>query len=429
MWTNRLQLHPRIREVGKLNFQLDERTEELRRELLDFMDRHVFPSEEILAKQVADAGHSLSFEPPVKDELKRIAKGAGLWNLFLPDTRWGAGLTNLQYAPLAEITGWSKELAPEATNCSAPDTGNMELLALFGTPEQCDQWLVPLLEGTIRSTFSMTEPAVASSDPSNLETSIRREGDEYVINGRKWWASGAFRDRCKLLVVMGVTDPDALRHQRHSMILVPRDTPGVQLRRSTTVFGYSHSTLGGHAEIVFEDVRVPADNVLGDEGAGFAIAQARLGPGRIHHCMRLIGQAERALELMCRRALDRVAFGKSLAEQGVVQEWIAEARIEIEQARLLVLKTAWLMDTVGNKGARTEIAAIKVSVPSVVGRVFDHAIQVFGGAGVSDDLPLAHFFADARYLRIGDGPDEVHKMSVARREIRKYETQSSGRTV
>jgi acyl-CoA dehydrogenase len=410
-----------------MDFAFDERTEELRRSMLDFMDRHVFPAEELLAAQVAAVDDPMSFEAPVKDELKRAARDAGLWNLFLPESKWGAGLTNLQYAPVAEISGWSPDLAPEAMNCSAPDTGNMELLALFGTPEQQDQWLVPLLEGETRSTFSMTEPAVASSDASNIQTRIERRGDEYVVSGRKWWSSGALRPRCALLIVMGVTDPEAGPHQRHSMILVPRDAPGVRVLRSTPVFGYQHPTYGGHAEIVYDDVRVPVENLLGGEGSGFAMAQARLGPGRIHHCMRLIGQAEYALALMCKRASERVAFGKRLADQGVVQQWIADARIEIEQARLLVLKTAWLMDTVGNKGARTEISAIKVAVPSTAARVIDHAIQLFGGAGLSDDFPLAHFYSDARLLRIGDGPDEVHRMSVARRELRKYEQGSDAR--
>jgi acyl-CoA dehydrogenase len=404
-----------------MDFALDERTEELRNQLLGFMDAYVFPAEATLGAQVAAAEDPLSFEAPVKDDLKRVARAAGLWNLFLPNSPWGAGLTNMQYAPLAEITGWSPELAPEALNCSAPDTGNMELLALFGSPEQQDRWLVPLLEGEIRSSFSMTEPAVASSDASNIRTTIERQGDEYVVNGRKWWTSGALRARCELLVVMGVTDPTGGPHQRHSMILVPRDAPGVKVQRSTPVFGFDHPTFGGHAEITYDDVRVPLENLLGGEGTGFAMAQARLGPGRIHHCMRLIGQAERAFDLMCKRASERTAFGKTLAEQGVVQEWIADARIDIEQARLLVLKTAWLMDTVGNKGARTEISAIKVCVPNVVARVVDHAIQVFGGAGLTNDFPLAHFYADARLLRIGDGPDEVHRMSVARRELRKHE--------
>jgi len=407
-----------------VDFALSERTEELKHELLYFMETHVYPAEPVLRSQVAGAVDPLSFEAPIKDDLKKEARSRGLWNLFLPEHKWGAGLTNLEYAPLAEITGMCNELAPEALNCSAPDTGNMELLARFGSHEQQDRWLVPLLEGEIRSCYSMTEPEVASSDASNIKTSIVRDGDEYVVNGRKWWSSGAMRARCELLVVMGVSNPDADPHHRHSMILVPRDTPGVNIIRSVPVFGYTHPTFGGHAEIVYDNVRVPAEDLLGEEGNSFGMAQARLGPGRIHHCMRLLGQAERALELMCRRAHERVTFGKKLAEQGVVQEWIADARIEIEQARLLVLKTAWLMDTIGNKGAKTEISAIKVSVPAVVSRVHDHAIQVFGGAGLSDDFPLASFYTDARYLRIGDGPDEVHRMSVARRELRKYEAPS-----
>jgi len=403
-----------------MDFAFDDRTEQLRAELADFVHTRVVPAEPLLRAQVDEAADPAASEPPIKEELKREARARGLWNLFLPGTEHGAGLTNLQYAPLAEITGWSPELAPEACNCSAPDTGNMELLALFATPEQRDRWLVPLLEGEIRSAFAMTEPAVASSDASNIQTRIARDGDSYVINGRKWWTSGALRQRCQLLVVMGVSDPDAGPHQRHSMILVPRDTPGVTIVRSTTVFGYAHPSVGGHAEVLFDNVRVPADSLLGEEGNGFGMAQARLGPGRIHHCMRLIGQAERAIELMCRRADARVAFGKRLADQGIVQHWIADARIDLEQARLLVLKTAWLMDTVGNKGARTEIAAIKVAVPNTVQRILDHAIQVHGGAGVSDDFPLAHFFTDARFLRIGDGPDEVHRMTVARRELRRH---------
>jgi acyl-CoA dehydrogenase len=384
------------------------------------MREYVFPAEEMLEAQVAEAGDPYHFEPAIKDDLKAEARSRGLWNLFLPDPLLGGGLSNLQYAPLAEITGWSPSLAPEALNCSAPDSGNMELLTLFGTPSQKERWLVPLLAGEIRSAFSMTEPQVASSDASNIQTRIARDGDHYVINGRKWWTSGAVRDRCKLLIVMGVTSPEADRHRRQSMILVPKNTPGLEIVRSTSVFGYAHPSIGGHAEIIYDDVRVPADHLLGEEGSGFAIAQARLGPGRIHHCMRLLGQAERALDLMCRRVQERVAFGKPLAEQGVVQEWIAESRIEIEQARLLVLKTAWLMDTVGSRGARTEIAAIKVAVPNVAAAVLDRAIQAFGAAGVSEDVPLAHFWTDARYLRIGDGPDEVHKRTVARQELRNH---------
>jgi acyl-CoA dehydrogenase len=406
--------------VITVDFALDQRTQELREQLWAFMREYVFPAEEMLEAQVAEAGDPYHFEPAIKDDLKAEARSRGLWNLFLPDPLLGGGLSNLQYAPLAEITGWSPSLAPEALNCSAPDSGNMELLTLFGTPSQKERWLVPLLAGEIRSAFSMTEPQVASSDASNIQTRIARDGDHYVINGRKWWTSGAVRDRCKLLIVMGVTSPEADRHRRQSMILVPKNTPGLEIVRSTSVFGYAHPSIGGHAEIIYDDVRVPADHLLGEEGSGFAIAQARLGPGRIHHCMRLLGQAERALDLMCRRVQERVAFGKPLAEQGVVQEWIAESRIEIEQARLLVLKTAWLMDTVGSRGARTEIAAIKVAVPNVAAAVLDRAIQAFGAAGVSEDVPLAHFWTDARYLRIGDGPDEVHKRTVARQELRNH---------
>ena len=404
-----------------MDFAFDQRTEELRENLRDFVTTRVIPAEPVLEQQLADAPNPFEFEPPIKEDLKKEARSRGLWNLFLPDEHHGAGLTNVQYAPLAEVTGWSIDLAPEAVNCSAPDTGNMELLHMFATPEQTDRWLIPLLGGEIRSTFCMTEPAVASSDAGNIETRIERDGDHFVINGRKWWASGAMRSNTKLLVVLGVSNPDGDAHRRHSMVLVPKDTPGVDIVRSTLVFGYDHASVGGHAEIVFDNVRVPADHLLGEEGNGFGMAQARLGPGRIHHCMRLLGQGERALELMCRRAQSRTAFGKRLAEQGVVQEWIAESRIDLEQARLLVLKTAWLMDTVGAKGARIEISAIKVVVPNIVERIVDRAIQAHGAMGVSEDTPLARFYTEARYLRIGDGPDEVHKMSVARRELRKYE--------
>ncbi|MCP5067126.1 MAG: acyl-CoA dehydrogenase, partial [bacterium] len=401
-----------------MDFAFDPRTHEISEQLWAFMRERVFPAEAVLESQLAAADAPSPGEPAVLAELKSEARSLGLWNLFLPDIEWGAGLTNLQYAPLAEITGWSPYLAPRVLNCSAPDSGNMELLSLFGTAAQKQRWLVPLLDGEIRSAFSMTEPDVASSDASNIQTRIERSGDHYVINGRKWWTSGALSDRCQLLIVMGVSNPEADRYRRQSMVLVPKNTPGIELVRGTSVFGYEHPEAGGHAEVIYRDVRVPADHLLGDEGSGFAIAQARLGPGRIHHCMRLLGQAERALEFMCRRVRERVAFGKPLAEQGVVQEWIAESRIEIEQARLLVLKTAWLMDTVGNQGARTEISAIKVAVPKVAGAVLDRAIQAFGAAGVSEDFPLAHFWTDARYLRIGDGPDEVHKRSVARQELR-----------
>jgi acyl-CoA dehydrogenase len=402
-----------------MDFGYDARTEELRGRLLDFMQQVVYPAEPVFAEQ-AEAMDDPWDTPPVMEDLKAEARARGLWNLFLPDDRFGAGLTNLQYAPLAEITGRSPVLAPEALNCSAPDTGNMEILAGFGTPEQQERWLRPLLEGEIRSAFSMTEPDVGSSDATNIATRIERDGDEYVVTGRKWWSSGAMSPRCKVAIVMGVTDPDADPDRRQSMVLVPLDTPGVHIRRSMRVFGYTDGTHGGHAEIDYDHVRVPVSNLLGEQGGGFAIAQARLGPGRIHHCMRLIGMAERALELMCRRAVGRVTFGRALAEQGVVQEWIADARIRIEQARLLVLKTAWLMDTVGVRGARIEISAIKVAVPETALFVLDRAIQAHGAAGVSQDTPLAMLWAHARTLQIADGPDEVHRRSVARRELRPY---------
>jgi len=402
-----------------VDFAYSPRALELQSQLLEFMDRHVYPAEPVYQAQMAASGDP-HFHPPVVEELKAEARRQGLWNLFLPHrTEWTEGLSNLDYAPLAEITGRSIELAPEALNCSAPDTGNMELLTLFGTPEQKERWLHPLLEGEIRSAFAMTEPAVASSDATNIACRIERRGDEYVINGRKWWTSGASSRRCRLLIVMGKTDPDAPRHLQQSMVLVPVDTPGVTIVRSLPVFGYQDRE--GHAEVAFEDVRVPATNLLGQEGAGFAIAQARLGPGRIHHCMRCVGIAERALELMCRRVTSRVAFGRPLAEQGVIQEWIADSRIEIEQARLLTLKTAWLMDTVGNKGAAIEVSAIKVIAPNMALRVVDRAIQAHGGAGVSDDFPLAAMWAGLRTLRFADGPDEVHRRQVGRRELRRYQ--------
>ena len=402
-----------------MDFAYSPRALELQSQLLEFMDRHVYPAEPVYQAQMAATGDP-HFHPPVVEELKAEARRQGLWNLFLPHrTEWTEGLSNLDYAPLAEITGRSSDLAPEALNCSAPDTGNMELLTLFGTPEQKERWLHPLLEGEIRSAFAMTEPAVASSDATNIACRIERRGDEYVINGRKWWTSGASSRRCRLLIVMGKTDPDAPRHLQQSMVLVPVDTPGVTIVRSLPVFGYQDRE--GHAEVAFEDVRVPATNLLGQEGAGFAIAQARLGPGRIHHCMRCVGIAERALELMCRRVTSRVAFGRPLAEQGVVQEWIADSRIEIEQARLLTLKTAWLMDTVGNKGAAIEVSAIKVIAPNMALRVVDRAIQAHGGAGVSDDFPLAAMWAGLRTLRFADGPDEVHRRQVGRRELRRYQ--------
>jgi acyl-CoA dehydrogenase len=402
-----------------MDFGFDERTAELHERLTDFMDEKVYPAEHVLEQQLAGQEDPWA-RPPVVEELKRAARERGLWNLFLPDAAHGAGLTNLQYAPLAEITGRSPHLAPEALNCAAPDTGNMEVLAQFGSPEQRDRWLKPLLEGQIRSAFCMTEPDVASSDATNIATRIERDGDAYVINGRKWWSSGAMNPNCALFIVMGKSDPAAERHRQQSMICVPRDTPGVTVKRGMHVFGYTDAAHGGHAEVVFEDVRVPADALIAGEGQGFAIAQARLGPGRIHHCMRLIGMAERALELMCGRVNQRIAFGRPLAEQGVIQEWIAESRVRIEQGRLLVLKTAWLMDTVGNKGAHTEIQAIKIAVPSMAEWVIDKAIQAHGAAGVSQDTPLAQLWSGARTLRLADGPDEVHRASLARRELRKY---------
>jgi acyl-CoA dehydrogenase len=405
-----------------MDFTFDERTEDLRKQLLAFMDEHVRPAEKVFEEQFAEMeAQGRGWErPAIIDDLKVTARGLGLWNLFLTHRSEGAGLTNLQYAPLAEITGHSPAIAPEALNCAAPDTGNMELLADFGNEEQQAQWLAPLLDGEIRSAFCMTEPDVASSDANNISTRIMRDGDIFVINGRKWWSSGAMDPRCKILIVMGKTNPDGPRHRQQSMILVPRDTPGVTIKRGMRVFGYTDGTHGGHAEIEFKDVRVPAANLIAEEGDGFAIAQARLGPGRIHHCMRQIGAAERALELMCRRVTERTAFGKPLAEQGVIQDWIAESRVRIESARLLVLKTAWLMDTVGNKGAHTEIQAIKIGTPEMAQWVIDRAIQAHGAGGISQDFPLAHLWASARTLRFADGPDEVLKRSLAWRELRKY---------
>jgi acyl-CoA dehydrogenase len=402
-----------------MDFEFDARTEELRERLLAFMDEHVYPAERVFAEQVAAAEDPWA-RPPVVQELKREARARGLWNLFLPHSEYGAGLTNLQYAPLAEITGRSPALAPEALNCAAPDTGNMEILALFGTEQQRQEWLEPLLDGRIRSAFCMTEPEVASSDAANIALRIDRDGDEYVLNGRKWWSSGAMNPNCRILIVMGVSDPGAERYRRQSMVLVPRDTPGVHIVRSLSVFGYGDGPHGGHAEVVFDKVRVPTSNILLGEGEGFRIAQERLGPGRIHHCMRSLGAAERALELLCRRVSARVAFGKPIAAQGVVQEWIADARIKLEMARLLVLKTAWLMDTAGNKAARVEISAIKVAVPEVANWVIDRAIQAHGGAGVSQDFPLASLWAQIRTLHLADGPDEVHRMAIARRELGRY---------
>jgi acyl-CoA dehydrogenase len=405
-----------------MDFGHDDTTKALIERLEAFMDEFVYPTEPAFFQQRREAQDPWS-PVPLVEELKQEARARGLWNLFLPRTHaYGAGLTNLQYAPLAEITGRAVWMAPEALNCSAPDTGNMELLALFGTDEQRRRWLDPLLDGEIRSAFSMTEPAVASSDARNIATRIARDGDEYVIDGRKWWTSGAMSPRAKLLIVMGVTDPDEEPYRRQSMILVPRDAPGVRIQRSLSVFGYTDGYHGGHADIVYDGVRVPASNLLGDEGDGFRIAQERLGPGRIHHAMRTIGMAERALELMIERTSQRSTFGRAIVDHGVVGHWIAEARIRIEQVRLLTLKTAWLMDTIGNKGARVEISAIKVAAPAVATWVIDRAIQAHGAGGLSQDFVLAEMYAVARSLQIADGPDEVHRMAIARRETRDART-------
>jgi acyl-CoA dehydrogenase len=405
-----------------VDFYYSSKVLELRERVGAFMDEHVYPNEPVFHRQLREAterGERWSV-PPVMEEMKARAKAESLWNLFLPDPEDGAGLTNLEYAPLCEIMGRSP-IGPEAFNCSAPDTGNMEVLHRYGTEAQKERWLKPLLDGEIRSAFCMTEPDVASSDATNIEASIKRDGDEYIVNGRKWWSSGAGDPRCEISIFMGKTafdDSGTAKHEQQSMILVPLDTPGVHIRRTLGVFGYDDAP-HGHAEIDFEDVRVPAENMLWDEGKGFAIAQGRLGPGRIHHCMRLIGVAERSLELMCQRANERVAFGKPVAEQGVVQEWIADSRMEIEQARLLTLKAAHMMDTVGNKEARSEIAQIKVVAPNMALRVIDRAIQAHGGGGVSDDFPLANFWASSRTLRLADGPDEVHRASVAKQELKR----------
>jgi acyl-CoA dehydrogenase len=394
-----------------------ERAEFLRQSLIRFLERHVYPAEAIYARQLGEAPTRWSV-PPVMEELKALAREEGLWNLFLPRREFPDALTNAEYAPLCEIMGRSP-IGPEAFNCSAPDTGNMETLALYGTAQQKDRWLKPLMEGEIRSCFAMTEPGVASSDATNIRTQIRREGDDYVIDGRKWWTSGAMDPRCRIAIVMGQTNPDAPKHQRQSMILVPMDTPGITVVRPLTVFGYDDAP-HGHAEVVFENVRVPAANILLGEGRGFEIAQGRLGPGRIHHCMRLIGVAERALETLCRRALNRTAFGSPLADHSVNRHWIAECRMEIDQARLLTLHAAEMMDRLGNKAARAEIAMIKVVAPNVALKVLDRAIQVCGGGGVSQDFHLAKAFAHARSLRLADGPDEVHRETVAKIELAKH---------
>jgi acyl-CoA dehydrogenase len=400
-----------------VDFAFDDTTTELLARLQAFLDEKVYPAEPVLEQQLAENPDSWAPQPIV-EQLKAEARDRGLWNLFLPGAD-GAGLTNLQYAPLCELLGRSPKLAPVATNCAAPDTGNMELLSEFGTPEQKAEWLAPLLDGSIRSSFSMTEPDVASSDATNIETRIEREGDDYVLTGRKWWSTGAMNPGAALFIVMGKTDPIAERHRQQTMVLVPRETPGLTVVRPLTVFGYNDRDHGGHAEVRFDGVRVPVTNALGGEGEGFAMAQARLGPGRIHHCMRLLGMAERALDLGRERANSRIAVGRPLADQGVIREWFAEARTEIEANRLLVLKTAWLMDTVGNRAAHTEIQSIKIALPRMAERILDRMMQLFGAGGLSQDHVLAEFAAGARALRLADGPDEVHLSSLGRAELKK----------
>jgi acyl-CoA dehydrogenase len=398
-----------------MDFAESERARDLGARLQDFMDAHVLPSEAVYERQLAEAGDP-HHQPAVMEELKATARDLGLWNLFHPDERWGAGLSNVDYAPLAEILGRSP-IGPEACNCNAPDTGNMEVLTEFGTEEQQERWLRPLLDGEIRSGFAMTEPDVASSDATNISLRMERDGDDFVLNGRKWWTTGVMHPRCRILIVMGKTELEAPVYAQQSMVLVPLDTPGLEIVRSLPVFGYMDPE--GHGELRFTDVRVPQANIVAAPGAGFLIAQARLGPGRIHHCMRAIGAAERALELMCKRADERETFGKPISTRSNIRDWIAEARIELEMLRLLVLKTAWLVDRVGGKNARIEVAAIKVAAPNIALKIIDRAIQVHGGAGVSDDFPLAFMYAHMRTLRLADGPDEVHKLSIARRELRR----------
>ncbi len=405
-----------------MNFSYSEKVQVLIKRLEEFMEEVVYPNEKVYEQQLRE-GENPWMIPPIMEEMKQKAKQAGLWNLFLPDSEYGAGLSNLEYAPLCEVMGRSI-IAPEVFNCAAPDTGNMEVLVRYGTEEQKEKWLKPLLRGKIRSCFAMTEPDVASSDATNIQAQIVKDRDEYVINGRKWWTSGAGDPRCKIAIFMGKTDPSAPKHLQQSMILVPMDTPGVKVLRTLSVFGYDHAP-HGHAEILFENVRVPASNMIWEEGKGFAIAQGRLGPGRIHHCMRLIGVAERALDELCKRVVNRVAFGKTLAEQGVIGQWIAESRTEIEQARLLTLKTAYMMDTVGNKEAKKEIAMIKVVAPNVALKVLDRAIQALGGAGVSGDFPLAAHWANSRTLRLADGPDEVHQAAIAKLELATYKSKEA----
>ena len=401
--------------MPRMNLELSDKAQDLRARLQDFMDEHVYPAEPVYVQQLRDSGE-MHFHPPVMEELKEEARRRGLWNLFLPDEEHGAGLTNVEYAHLAEVMGRTR-IASEACNCNAPDTGNMEVLHQFGTEEQKDRWLRPLLDGEIRSSFAMTEPDVASSDATNIGMRIERDGDEYVLNGRKWWTTNVLHPNNRILIVMGKTAPDAPTYQQQSMVLVPTDTPGVEVVRNLSVFGYNDPE--GHGEVSFTDVRVPVENILAGEGQGFLIAQARLGPGRIHHCMRAIGVAERALEALCKRADERETFGKPVSSNANVRDWIAESRIELEMARLIVLKTAWLMDTVGNKHARIEISGIKFAVPNICLKIVDRAIQVHGGGGVSQDFPLAQMYAGLRTLRLADGPDEVHKLSLARQELRR----------
>jgi acyl-CoA dehydrogenase len=405
-----------------MNFDLTDRAKDYQERVTAFMGEHIYPAEPLYERQMRESGDP-HFHPPILEELKAEARRRGLWNLFHPHREWGPGLTNVEYAPLAEIMGRSPHLAPEAMNCSAPDTGNMEVLTLFGSEEHKERWLRPLLAGEIRSAFAMTEPDVASSDATNIEMRIARDKGEYVLNGRKWWTSNALHANCRVLIVMGKTDPDGPPRKQQSMLVVPIDTPGVTIVRGLPVFGYQDRE--GHAEVLFEDVRVPVSALLAGEGDGFMISQARLGPGRIHHCMRSIGMAERALELLCKRAQARVTFGKPVAENANIQDWIAEARIELEMIRLLTMKTAWLMDTVGNRHARVEIAAIKVAAPQVALKIIDRAIQVHGGGGVSDDFPLASMYAHQRTLRLADGPDEVHKRTIAKHELRRWASGTS----
>jgi acyl-CoA dehydrogenase len=402
-----------------VDFGYDERTEELRVQLTDFMESHVYPAERGFEPTEPGGQHSWE-RPAVMADLKAEARRRGLWNLFLPHSPLGAGLSNVQYAPLAEITGRSPLIAPEALNCAAPDTGNIELLAMFGTDEQKQRWLAPLLEGTIRSAFCMTEPGVASSDAANISLQITPDpGGGFVVNGTKWWSTGIMSAACKVLLVLGASDPDAEGHSRHSIVIIPRDTPGVTVRRGLSIFGFWDQAHGGHGEVSFDNVHVGPEAVLGERGKGFAMAQARLGPGRIHHCMRMIGMSERAFDLMCARAQERVAFGKPLAEQGDVQRIIAEARVRIDQLRLLVLQTAWLIDTVGARRAATEISEIKIAVPPTAQWVIEHAIQIHGAGGLTHDFPLAMLFAQARSLRFADGPEEVHRMVLARQQLKK----------